>query len=720
MFFLSLQFSLPLGYALAALALVAGLLVCMGLAWRRDPRTRGLEALRAACVVAALLTLCQPTWVKPVQPDARPEVMVLADHSGSMETKDLPGHDSPRPRSAGLIEAEAHSVWRDLGGEFDVRWQPFASEGRGTDIAAAMESALRSARRPKALVLFSDGDWNLGSNPSQAASQWRARGLPIFTVPLGQASRLPDLALIDPRAPSIAVLGEPTRLSFRGRNSLTVPFQGKAILREGEQILGETELSIQPSATADGVILWTPKNPGQVSLRLELPVPPGDSRPENNQASLGIEVREQKLRVLLVERLPRWEFRFLRNALTRDPSVELHSLLLHPELGASRGEGYLERFPSSVAELAHYDVVFLGDIGIGQNELTELDATNLRGLVEKQSGGLIFLPGRAGRQLSFLGSPLEELLPVVLDSTRPKGQGQESTFALELTSLGRSSVLTMLADSPQESAKVWRSFSSFSWNAPVIRAAAGATVLAVHESTTGPSGRLPLIVAKAFGRGKTLFLGTDGIWRWRRGVEDRYHYRFWAQVARWMAYQRKMSEGQRVRLFHSPDPPRAGASVFFTAHLSGTDNAPLQGASAKLLVTRPDGGKQTIPLQEEPGSWGVYTGTWLPDAGGEFSVGIEAPGLEDRHTTKLSVVPATIEALGEAARPEVMDEIAQVGGGQLISLERLADLSALIHALPTEERAVIRTEIWRHPLWVALVTILLAAFWILRKRAGLT
>ena len=36
--------------------------------------------------------------------------------------------------------------------------------------------------------------------------------------------------------------------------------------------------------------------------------------------------------MLVVESYPRWEYRYLRNALSRDPGVELSCLLFHPGL----------------------------------------------------------------------------------------------------------------------------------------------------------------------------------------------------------------------------------------------------------------------------------------------------------------------------------------------------------------------------------------------------
>ena len=58
--------------------------------------------------------------------------------------------------------------------------------------------------------------------------------------------------------------------------------------------------------------------------------------PDNNKLSAPISIREEKLRVLVVESYPRWEYRYLRNALSRDPGVELSCLLFHPGLSQAR------------------------------------------------------------------------------------------------------------------------------------------------------------------------------------------------------------------------------------------------------------------------------------------------------------------------------------------------------------------------------------------------
>ena len=119
-----------------------------------------------------------------------------------------------------------------------------------------------------------------------------------------------------------------------------------------------------------------------------------------------------ELNVLIVESYPRWEYRFLRNALMRDPGVNVSVLLLHPELPPGAGLNYIRKFPDTREQLAKFDVVFLGDVGIGENELTGEQCDRLRDLVDQQRSGLVFMPGQRGRQLTFLNHPLGELIPV--------------------------------------------------------------------------------------------------------------------------------------------------------------------------------------------------------------------------------------------------------------------------------------------------------------------
>ena len=230
--------------------------------------------------------------------------------------------------------------------------------------------------------------------------------------------------------------------------------------------------------------------------------------------------------------------------------------MFHPNLNnVGGGRGYLKDFPSE-QELFEYDVVFLGDVGVQTKQLTVENAEHIRQLVRSHAAGLVFLPGFRGNQFTLLETKLEELYPVQMDSAQPKGFGSPRPAQFELTEAGRRSLLTRLSGQDDENVRIWGTLPGFQWFAAAMRAKAGSEVLATHRTFTTRFGRVPLIVTKTSGTGKILYMGSDGAWRWREGVEDLYHYRFWGQVsAGWRINEtsRKPKAARCVSIRHQSD-----------------------------------------------------------------------------------------------------------------------------------------------------------------------
>jgi len=107
-------------------------------------------------------------------------------------------------------------------------------------------------------------------------------------------------------------------------------------------------------------------------------------------------------------------------------------------------------------------------------------------------------------------------------------------------------------------------------------------------------GRLSLLATRTFGSGKVPFHGTDGAWRWRQGVEDKYHYRFWGQVVRWMAYQRNMNKGETWRLYYVPDQPKMNQTVSLHANIMDRSGEPLKGGDVSAFFTAPSGKSERV------------------------------------------------------------------------------------------------------------------------------
>ena len=722
---------LTLWIGIIALVVVAVLSV---ISWKRSPhpkRTAVLECLRFLAALAVVILLWQPEWLTTLHPDTKPQIAILWDDSKSMTTIDatLPPVLSDKSevvsRAEWVKRALASDLWKPLeaNGANDVTALPFATPPTangavaGTDLDTPLTDLLAKQTNLRAVVMLSDGDYNLGQPPVAAAQKLRLRGVPLFPIAVGSKVRLPDLDLLSVTAPTYGIVGENVQIPFTIRSSLDRQVRTVVRLRDENGRERTKDIVIPPNAETYDSILWRLEKEGSSTLELTIPVADGELVATNNSRKFTIAGRPEKIRVLLIETLPRWEYRFLRNALERDPGVELSCLLFHPALGPGEGKDYIKEFPSKIEELAKYDVIFIGDVGTEQ--ITKQQCALLRGLVENQASGLIFMPGPQGNEFSLLDTELSDLMPVILDETNKKGMAESIPSPLTLTTEGRASLLTMLGNNEEENPEIWRRLPGFYWHAPVIKAKGGAEVLAVHGNRRGKFGPIPLLVTKPAGSGKVLFMGIDSAWRWRRGVEDLYHYRFWGQVARWMSYQRNMAAGQRVRLFFNPERPEPGSTVTLNANAFDPNGAPLKEGNVAVDITAPDGRSQRIELQKNDTAWGAFSGRFKVDLPGAWKLRATASGAEDKPLeTTLLAQGVEIEKVGQPARPEVLEEMAKVSRGRIIQPAQLADLIQEITALPAPRPLENRIPLWSHWATVAALVTLLGIFWVGRKLNG--
>ena len=727
---------LTLWIGIIALILVGALSL---ISWKRSPhrgRTAALECLRFLSALTVVLMLWQPEWLTTIHPDSKPQIAILWDDSKSMTTVDatLPPVLSEKSevvsRADWVKKALASDLWKPLEakGANEITASSFSSPSTlnsqlstssGTDLEAPLTDLLAKQTNLRAVVILSDGDYNLGQPPVAAAQKLRLRGIPLFPIPVGSKVRLPDLDLLSVTAPTYGIVGENVQIPFTIRSSLDRQVRTIVRLRDESGRERTKDIVIPPHAETYDSILWRLEKEGSSTLELSIPVADGELVATNNSRKFTIAGRPEKIRVLVIETLPRWEYRFLRNALSRDPGVELSCLLFHPTLGPGEGNDYIKEFPSKIEDLAKYDVIFLGDVGVGADQLTKEQCELIRGLVENQASGLIFMPGSQGNEFSLLDTGLSDLMPVILDYENPRGVAESVPSPLTLTTEGRASLLTMLGNNEEENPEIWRRLPGFYWHAPVVKAKGGAEVLAVHGNRRGKYGPVPLLVTKPAGSGKVLFMGIDSAWRWRRGVEDLYHYRFWGQVARWMSYQRNMAAGQRVRLFFNPERPEPGASVTLNANAFDPNGAPLKEGTVAVDLTAPDGRAQRIELQKNDTAWGAFSGRFKVDLPGTWKLRATATGAEDKPLETIILVQGTeIEKIGQPARPEVLEEMAKVSRGRVIQPAQLADLIQEINALPAPRPLENRIPLWSHWATIAALVTLLGVFWVGRKLNG--
>ena len=726
---------LAFGFAVLAVSLYFSFRTIGNVA-KLKKRVLVMEVIRTAAVVLAALTLLQPEIIIKTVRKSEPEIAILADVSDSMKTLDEvvaseSGVKRAVKRSEWVKSVLENKFYSPLEKRFKVSVQPFAmppdGDGKktgiptgGTDFDYALSRLLKGYDNLRAVILLSDGDWNYGKSPIGAAATLKMSGVKIYPVPVGSRNYLPDVELMKIRAPAFCLSNEKIAIPFQVKNRTDNEYRTKITLSSNFGEEGSKDLLLPPGETVSDSIIWQPKHDGLHSLTLSVPVQSDEVIAENNKHSFTINVKKEVLKVLIVESYPRWEYRYLRNALMRDPGVEVNTLLFHPALGhPGGGKGYIAKFPSK-EKLSGYDVVFLGDVGIGSKELTQKDAELLAGLVKYQGSGLVFLPGYQGRQLTLQNSKLDEMYPVELDRKHPGGYSSGIESKMELTGRGRGHFLLMLADTPEKNSYVWRHLPGFFWNAAVAQEKAGTTVLAVHSGLKCNSGRMPIIAVREYGNGNVLFMGIDSAWRWRKGVEDKYHYRFWGQVVRWMAHKRHLAHENGIRCFFVPETPKKNHRVYLYATLNDRVGRPIDNSDVTVTVKPETGGRaESFSLVQEKKGWGMYKGSFTPKKQGRYSVNIKAPDHNLSISLPLDVAGVKREKIGQPMRVEIMRELAAITQGKVFTPDQLDMLIKTINALPKQIEIEKRVQLWCTWWWGALILLLLSAYWVLRKLNGM-
>ena len=233
--------------------------------------------------------------------------------------------DVDRPRD---LEAAVKSV-RGI--------EPQGSQSRLGDGVRNVLTELRGAP-PSAIVLFTDGQTTEGEPLSKAAALAAQKGVPIFAVGLGSAEPARDIELTELLVDDVVFVDD------------TVRFQAKLLARgfEGEKVvvrlkelepgsrdpktareLEKVEVDAPPNGQPKRVeLVHHPKTTGERTYILEVDKKPRELQVENNLIERMVTVRKEKLKVLFVDSEPRYEFRYLKNYLERDETIDLNIVLL--------------------------------------------------------------------------------------------------------------------------------------------------------------------------------------------------------------------------------------------------------------------------------------------------------------------------------------------------------------------------------------------------------
>ncbi len=675
----------------------------------------------------------------------------------------------------------------------ELMWEEYRPVGTETAIGEALSRARYLKERPvggeeadafqpgkkfiAGIVVFSDFRNNTGIDPERVARQFRKRYLPVYTVLSGIPQKPRDIELLEPEGNMAVLANDEYTLSYKIRSSgfeaMTATVDLWVYKTEGDDTslpngVEEIEkiISLSRKRAEDPVSLsensekqvssvsFRPQDPGDYLLILKVEPREGESRRENNYLVHPLRVADDKIKVLYVEGRPRYEYRFLKNALIRDSKILCHCLLTSADKDFpqefSKGskdplfQQPIKEFPRTLKELAQYDVVILGDIDpvvIGGEEQWE----NLETFVTEFGGGLILISGHSNPRRFMDKTALRRLVPVQLDpaerTQRDRIYDRRFGYALTADARGKDDRAPhpiihyrSFSGHPGRNLEHWEDRDArgdgqigIRWFLPKKGLARNAAVLVEVTGTEGGTRRPPLFVTQYNGRGRVFWSGTDETWLWRYLEGDSpWFYPFWQQAMKWVR-QGKLLGARRYRIDVDKDRYVRGEKVKVYATAYDVTFRKRTDPALTVFLEPPEG--KRIPVELKKVRDGYYTGEIQPERVGGYEIWAGEEDEKTRAEDRFSVMDPSKEENRPILDAEMMTKIADAsyqawqdrrGTGarktQYYTLDQ-------VRTLPEEVMAsqhIMRTHPTKRYLWSSIPVWLLFALlitmeWIIRK-----
>ncbi len=588
-------------------------LVLIGLAvwlvvhvYRREGRARPVRIVLGV-VRLALLLLVIGLLNRPVltlgQSRVEPSVLaILIDDSASMRVRDGGTDEAPEDRlteAVQLLLANGERLPRELLKEHELRVYRFSSgaepvttlnavpedpatpiligkidslqpTGQSTQIISSLQSVLEDlqGQRLAGVVLLSDGRESPPTPLAESLGRLKEFGVKIFPVQVGSDRAPINLEIQAVNVQDSAFVGDIVNVKVKVRAS-GLP-AGKTVAMQLNRLIGgktgapfpnpgngktDTVVTLDDSGVFEVELQLKPEEVGTLDLEVSAVKQPGEIDIEDNTRSVQIDVLDAKVAVLYVDGYPRWEYRYLKNEMIRDKSVEISCLLTSADpTFAQEGDRPIKRFPESIGELMDYDVVLIGDVD--PRQFTDAQLQLLSDFVANRGGGFGMIAGPQFSPPAFRGTAIEAMLPVNISNAEDDdGTTITEGFRPVLTPVGESSsIFRFFADRATNEKYLKEDLNAIFWYARGLTAKTGvAETYAEHPTDVGPDGRkAPILVLGRFGAGRTLFSAIDDSWRWRYYTGEQIFDTYWIQQIRYLARSKKL--GQRRLTFTTLRP----------------------------------------------------------------------------------------------------------------------------------------------------------------------
>ena len=718
---------------------------------------RTLIGLRLAAAVLLVIAMLRPE-IQYSETDTRDAVLyVLRDKSRSMTTPDGPGGKSRRETLVSTLASNEDQL-EELGESLEIQYfdfdtqlrpaelngPPVQPDGEWTAIGFSLDELLKETQTGKqviGIVLMTDGAQRAVAPfdiaPQTAARRFQDIQVPFFPVPFGESDVAEsglDIAVDDVAVDDLVFVRNSVpvdaRIKVSGAEGRRFSVQllvedrtGRTAMQHGDMVVAPAVPGARPSVEVTATkssqtipvsLSFVPELPGEFRVAVRVTPLSGELRTVNNQRETLLTVQKGGLSVKYYDTIRNGEIVFLPEV-SSAAKIQLDFQWVRDGEFASRTKIDPRDF-----EKGRYDVYVIGDVPakvFSKNDLRLLAARVDEGAGFLMTGG--FYSFSLG---GYAGTPLEPLLPVVLDPREVQGDGAiasdlryERDLQMVPTERGVAHYLMRLTNGDNLSA--WKRLP------PLLGANKLRKKNALVEVLARSTDDLPLLFSLETGRSRSLAFAGHSTWRWWMHDFRQEHQRFWRQVILWLA-RKELDSDQPVWVRVSPRNFNQGSTVPIEFGARDELGNPLTDVDFQTKVIDPAGKESSIAgLSGGDRSFGEFKGATEP---GIYRVVVSAmkDGVDigGEATTRFLVDSSDPELDNPAADPALLQGLADQTGGRVIAAEEFGEfLDQLITAGPPNLSLtqITRVTLWDNWWYLGAFVLAMSAEWFVRKCRGL-
>ncbi|MDA1086659.1 MAG: VWA domain-containing protein [Verrucomicrobia bacterium] len=642
--------------------------------------------------------------------------------------------------------------------------RPLASQE--TDLATALEQVMVDlpGHRLGAIVVLSDGQHNASRSVEPVARQLSQQGVTINSIVLGSRTNAPpDAAIASLETPDMIYSGDKVYLNTEIKlDGITNKVVNVALYR-GDELVDEREIEIKDSTGMRAAVELShePEESGLQTYRVVVDGFDHEVVATNNEQQISVNVSDDRVRLLLIDGRPSWEFRYIKNLFAnRDRSTQLQYVLLQPDIIADaperepvyasvareRDEIEATHLPLDEEEWMKFDVIILGDVdpeSLGAERLRILDR-----FVSRRGGALIIVSGPMHMPHRYTESALADLLPVTVRATESALMaGPEEFYRLALTSEGAQHEIMRLETDPELNREAWNSVPEITWRHTSRTIKPGSTVLAYAQPIPVPDfmrgevtseeqfrkrnefeRRNALVSMHQVGSGDVIYLGFNRTWRLRYRVGDRYHHKFWGQLLRWATSDKLPFGSDYARVGTDQARYLPEQIIRVRAKLVDKEYEPIVSKRVYAQIYSGEDLVARKKMEYVKDSAGLYEASLGLFTNGRYRVELHAPDVNSVFGKGALTNTVSYFAIEEGLDTERVEFFADRG-----LLTRLASMTRGLSVEPPDSEKVLERlgpsvidqkereqfDLWSSWPWVFLITLTAASEWVLRKRQRL-